>query len=642
VRSANLAQLYADANLIDVAVREAGRGVVTDYSDYSAHLFLANSYENERRAGLSTLRLEAAAVSESLLARLLGPPSGYLLAQPVPQLDSTKLLERDGLGLTANTEFFSRGAWRHTSAQYGTLQNSSYSLNAEYLAEPGERRNQDFEIQLLEARIKQNITPRDSVLLEVLDYRSNGGDTLQHFDEANVSPEFRFDEKQNPRLLAGYHHEWSAQSHTLLLVGRVADTLETENPFFDFIARDFPGNKSVVSVPARDDFRNRVEVYTAEVQQIATFGRQSVIAGARLEYTEENVANVVSHPQPDDDKPLLGEQEPVSAQNLRATAYTTTLYVYDYVTLTEALRAMAGLAFTDQEIPVNTDIPPITSDREEQEQVSPKAGIVWSPKPWFNLRGGYTRSMIGSGLSQSMRLEPTHVAGLVQTFRNVVPRGSVASLDGADLDTAEIVWDAHLPDTYFSAGYQWLNTDRTRREGLFLAYPDPYRIFPPSRSLIREKIDFNEQVLELSARRLVSKEWSLGARYRLAYDKLEQNFPDYSEDRFTDVHLAKRSQSKAWLHTIELSVLYRHQSGWFGQIDGTWFSQEREHDAVDLRADDFWQLNVKAGYRFPRQRAEITVGVLNLLDSDYQLDPLNAHPDLPRSRTLYVRLLLNF
>jgi hypothetical protein len=36
------------------------------------------------------------------------------------------------------------------------------------------------------------------------------------------------------------------------------------------------------------------------------------------------------------------------------------------------------------------------------------------------------------------------------------------------------------------------------------------------------------------------------------------------------------------------------------------------------------------------------VGVLNLLDNDYRLDPINQYAELPRSRTFYARLLLNF
>ena len=56
----------------------------------------------------------------------------------------------------------------------------------------------------------------------------------------------------------------------------------------------------------------------------------------------------------------------------------------------------------------------------------------------------------------------------------------------------------------------------------------------------------------------------------------------------------------------------------------------------------FAQFNVFAGYRFPRRRAELTVGLLNIADQDYRLNPLNLHADLARERTLTVNFKFNF
>src|SRR6185436_16136441 len=48
VRGANLAQIYDDAGMSDVAQREAARAINSDYANYSAHYFLANSFNNLR------------------------------------------------------------------------------------------------------------------------------------------------------------------------------------------------------------------------------------------------------------------------------------------------------------------------------------------------------------------------------------------------------------------------------------------------------------------------------------------------------------------------------------------------------------------------------------------------------------------
>jgi len=49
-----------------------------------------------------------------------------------------------------------------------------------------------------------------------------------------------------------------------------------------------------------------------------------------------------------------------------------------------------------------------------------------------------------------------------------------------------------------------------------------------------------------------------------------------------------------------------------------------------------------AGYRFRRRYAELRLGLLNMFDADYRLNPLNLYPELPRGRTLAVSLRLNF
>ena len=58
--------------------------------------------------------------------------------------------------------------------------------------------------------------------------------------------------------------------------------------------------------------------------------------------------------------------------------------------------------------------------------------------------------------------------------------------------------------------------------------------------------------------------------------------------------------------------------------------------------DNFWQLNVFAGYRFPHRRAEVRLGVLNLTDRDYRLNPLNLVSEPPRERTFYASFRFAF
>jgi outer membrane receptor protein involved in Fe transport len=96
------------------------------------------------------------------------------------------------------------------------------------------------------------------------------------------------------------------------------------------------------------------------------------------------------------------------------------------------------------------------------------------------------------------------------------------------------------------------------------------------------------------------------------------------------------------LLTLNLHVIYQHPSGIFSQIRGTWTTQDNGGYQT-ARADvDYWQWDWLAGYRFPRRRAEIVVGVLNLTDRDYRLSPLNLHVDTPRARTFTAQFRFQF
>src|SRR5262249_16278940 len=111
VRGANLAAIYRDAGMYEVAAREAERAVSSDYANYSAHLFLADSYNELRDPRQINLRYETPWLSEYLMANLLSPPGAGTLSQTVSEQDYSRLFERDGLGLASSSEYFSNGKW---------------------------------------------------------------------------------------------------------------------------------------------------------------------------------------------------------------------------------------------------------------------------------------------------------------------------------------------------------------------------------------------------------------------------------------------------------------------------------------------------------------------------------------------------
>jgi hypothetical protein len=93
------------------------------------------------------------------------------------------------------------------------------------------------------------------------------------------------------------------------------------------------------------------------------------------------------------------------------------------------------------------------------------------------------------------------------------------------------------------------------------------------------------------------------------------------------------------LHELHGALTFNHPSGFFFRPELRWFYQD---NSLALGDSEFPMLNVYAGWRFPRHRGEITIGLLNATDENYRLHSLNYYPELPHERTFYARLKFNF
>jgi hypothetical protein len=96
------------------------------------------------------------------------------------------------------------------------------------------------------------------------------------------------------------------------------------------------------------------------------------------------------------------------------------------------------------------------------------------------------------------------------------------------------------------------------------------------------------------------------------------------------------------LHQVTPYIVFNHPSGFFARAEATWYSQRNSGYDPALPGDDFYQVNLFAGYHFRRRFGDLTIGLLNLTGTDYHLNPLNLYAELPRERVWSVRLRLNF
>jgi len=638
VRQANLARLYREAGLVDWSVWEAAKAVSDDYANYSAHLFLANSYNELRDPNLLNLRYETPALAEYLLANLLAPVGAGILSPTISQQEYSKLLENGRLGLVSTTEYLSRGAWTESGAQYGTLGTFSYALDGYYRWDPGQRVNDAVEQRLLSLQFKQQLTPQDTVHFQVTDFQAEGGDLAQYFDPASAATDFRFEEKQEPRLSLGYHHEWNPGSHTLFLAARLDDTYSFTNPFQPALIVFRPDGDlmSVQGVTFHEDYESHAEIYSTELQQIWQGAAHSTVAGMRAQFGHFETRNRQEQPS------AHGSQftDPAVNQDLNSPFRRLALYGYHEWQVADSLQLIGGLTCDWITYPENFRTAPLSREENTIASLLPKAGVIWSPGREATVRFAYTRSLAGASLEQSYQLEPSQVAGFVQSFRSLMPESVAGANAGAQFETFGLAFEQKLATrTYWGVSGEILNSVVRRRTGAFLS--DGAVLDNAAPFGLQEHLDYQERSVIFSVSQLVGEEWSFGVRYRLSDADLKDDFVEVP-DGLDFQNFQPRQHLESVLHQLAFSARYNHRCGLFAEGEALWFHQSNMNYSPDRPGETFWYFNAVAGYRFPRRKAELALALLNLTSQNYRLNPLNTYNDVPRERTLALRLQLSF
>ncbi len=632
VRSANLAALYRDAGMFEVSVREASEAVNTDYANYSAHLFLANSYDQLRDPNLVSLRFETAAVSEYLIANLLAPVGAGPLSPAISAQEYSKFFEQDHLGVASSVDYQSSGSYGGFLSQYGVEGNVSYELTGFYRFLNGPVPNAELRQKGVSGQFKYQLTPQDSLYLQAVYSDLDSGDVRQHYDPSAASPNLQISERQEPNVFAGLHHQWTPGVHTLFLGARLNDT---------FTLRDRATLETLLVAPNGAvlmpflqgpfdlDFRSEFNAYSIEFQQIMEKPDQGLVFGGRFQ-TGDTLSEAAALAA----GPGLGALYPADTQRFRTDLQRINFYLYHYWRLSKLLSFTTGLSYDRLFYPENAGLPPISDDQTSRDQLSPKAGFRLQLSDSTILRAAYTRSLGGLFFDSSIRLEPTQVAGFNQAFRSLIPESVQGSIAGSTFETVGIGLDQRFAsDTYLTFEAELLKSRAERTVGVFQT-PIPLAI---TRSETSEKLDFAERSLGFTINQLIGRDWALGSRYRLSEAELESRFPEVPQPgRSLD------RETRALLHQVNLFAIYNHPCGFFGQAQSLWTAQRNHGDDSTLANDSFWHFNVFVGYRFARRRAELALGLLNLTDQDYRLNPLNLHAELPRDRTFIVSLRLHY
>ncbi len=644
VRGANLASVYRDAGMVQPAVRAASRAVADDYANASAHQFLASSYDTIRDPRQFNLRYETPWFSELLVANLLAPVGAGSLSQNVSQQEYSRLLERNRFGLSSTTEYFSNGLWAERGSQFGNLGNFGYALDAEYRSDPGFGANTDQERISLYAKAKWQLGLSDSLFAQVNYNRYDSGDTRQLYDPNTASKGFRSKEEQAPNVFAGWHHQWSPGQDTLLLVSHLDDRFAyaDTNGIIPVLRR--PNTNSAANIflnrPFATTYDSDLSGNGVELQHIAQFeagnvGRHSLIAGVR--YQKGDVDTSAGQTYASFQLPGSFVLPPVS-QSVNSDLDRISVYSYDLWQVLSSVRITAGVSYERLDYPVNIDLPPLSPGQQTADKVSPKVGIEWAILPQTHLRAAWTRSLGGSYYDTSVRLEPVQVAGFTQAFRSLVPESVAGLAPGSEFETLSVGLDHQFSTrTYVIATAERLTSTADQSFGAFLWTVSGAGLVAPA-TTVNRKIDYQEESLSISVNQLLGEHWAAGTSYRLTDSQLDELYPA----NLMGIASSPARNLSATLHQVSAFVRFTHECGFFGELSGSWNHQSSEGYSPALADEDVWFCDLFVGYRFLQRRGEVRVGILNLGDQDYRLNPLNLHDEWFRERTLFTSLRLNF
>ncbi|MGH8024133.1 MAG: TonB-dependent receptor domain-containing protein, partial [Limisphaerales bacterium] len=415
------------------------------------------------------------------------------------------------------------------------------------------------------------------------------------------------------------------------------DTASFTNDFAPtLLAFYMPNLSSAEGITMNQDFLNRLNIYSGELQQIFEQPEHTTIAGGRVQYGNFAVSN--QQDTPSDDASLFNS--PAARQNTGGIFRRFSLYGYHQWQIIAPLQIIAGLDYDYLTFPELFSTAPVSGTERTEQQFSPKAGLIFTPWDGTTARFAYSRSLAGASIDQSYQIEPSQLAGFIQNYRSIIPESILGPTPGARFSTYDLSLEQKFhTGTYLTISGEILDSKDDLVNGIFaynflsMPYAEP--------STLDENLNYQEETFQFTANQLLARDWSLGLKYRLSHAVLNENYPGVS-DSIILADPAFQPQTKATLNQLDLTAIYNHPSGFFAEGEALWFDQNNDGYNPAEPGDNFWQFNIFAGYRSPRRNVEVAIGLLNIANQGYNLNPLNIYNELPLARTLACRLQINF
>ncbi|MCB0310492.1 MAG: hypothetical protein KDD42_04625, partial [Bdellovibrionales bacterium] len=588
VRSAGLAEVFTALGFDQAARIEAIKAINSDYSNYSAHRMLGDSY--------NSILTNDAGISETQIANLLAPLSFNLFRQPSGEAainEYNSLFERDqnraeirASASSQDDELLPNVSFSGKDREFG------YFLGYDGAFTDGSRRNNYFHRNRLSAAFQYQPTFEDRMVLSTevlwLDQENDHQETEEiGFDEYHVALGYNRRIDAGTKFLAQI--AFSNQRNDYLDLMGIRDVVLEEISGLDFL-------EDQDSLLVNEFARERIKSARGSAQLVHDSESFSMIFGTQIYYSDV---------EREEDSSVLDDSYyifPDIGYHLRSAGYNDLnsydVYLYSSWHLAKWIDLNLGANYTELDLE-EREITPYLSEDFGRSRVNPKLGVTLYPNDSTTVRAAYFETMRKSSLEDSGSIEPTLVGGINQRFTD---------LSGARARNLGLGLDHKWPGSTY-IGAEWIHRDliddlRSAESTILLDY-DAFQI--SSRHDLLESGENHQDQDFFSAYLYQVLAQSLVASVDYQWSGLERTDPELLQD--------------IELNKLRTGLRYFDSDGWFTFVSGTWRDQSRQGgDFLEDGSSDFWIFDAGLGYRLPERHGSVVLELNNLLDQDFEYD----------------------
>ena len=587
VRSAGLARTFNELGFAEAARIEAIKSVTDDYTNYSAHRLLSDSYDS--------LATRPAYLSEQRIADILAPLSFNLFNSlgEIPSLsDYNALFDKKETRKETGATWASNGD-QAAGSLLATGKGDSYGYLLSYKPDyaNGSRSGAFYGQNTLRGAIQYETSPADRFILdsEFKMIELNGDQEEDYAENFHLG---------NIRL--GYNHRFSTNLKFLSQAEYERSSEHTSEQLERVVGVDIPetGDETTAVALLNDYANQRTNRGSISNQLIYSSHYIDSVSGVDGMYVDSSRR---------EDAPVLDMTDfpPPSILESSSAGNLTSGSVYEYLSLKLPRRATftLGGAATHLERDAS-ETPPFVDGTDTLNNFDPKVGLLLTPTSWITGRFAYFETTNRTVLEDLSSLEPTLVGGINQRFSDFSGTQSRNLGFGLDMKDANVVY----------AGAQY-----TRRHLLYsygetedlLEYNGQTTTQLPTVYNGSQETHADADILRGYVYTIISSSSTVTS------DILYQRLAD------TDDELRQDPSYNSAVSTQRYRFGYRYFMGkHLSFLAQTTYRDQQLNQTQDPCG--FWLFDLGTSYRFAEQHGRVFARVDNILDRDFTYDQFSG------------------